>query len=468
MIELTSLHWMFTSFILLIILTMVMRRDTSLVCILGIFLIGYVAKGSLNQAVIGIFNSFVYAINELSGTILVISLIVAMSKALLHTGVNEIMVEPFAKVIRTPSMAYWIIGLFMMVISLFFWPSPAAALMGAVLLPVSRRVGLPAMGVAVAMNLFGHGIALSGDWVIQGAPKLTAAAAGIPVQDVVNASIPLVIVMGLVTVSVAYWMLRRDMISGKLSVENEAVVVSYRDGIEETTAVYHQLSNVMKKWIAAMVPILFGLDVVALYMFNLRGGDATALIGGTSILIMIIIALVAHRGKGIEKSTIYLLEGFKFGITVFGPIIPIAAFFYLGDSGFTAIFGKILPLESQGLVNDLGLAMAQSVSISPAIGAFTIMAVGVITGLDGSGFSGVSLVGSLAKLFSVSIGSGIGTLTALGQIAAIFTGGGTLVPWSLIAAAAICNVSPFELARRNLLPVMIGLFVTTIVAIVLI
>lgn len=467
MIELTSLHWTFTFFILLIIITMIMRRDTSIVCILGIFLMGYMSKGTVNQGIMGIFNSFVYAINELSGTILIISLIVAMSKALLHTGVNQIMVEPFKRVIRTPGMAYWIIGLFMMIISFFFWPSPAAALMGAVLLPVGRSVGLPAMGVAVAMNLFGHGIALSGDWVIQGAPKLTAAAAGIPVQDVVNASIPLLIVMGSVTVSVAYWILKRDMILGRINVENEAVVVSYRDSGEDNVN-DKLLSSKTKGWIAATVPILFGLDVAALYAFNLRGGDATALIGGTSLLIMIIIALVAHRGSGLEKTTNYLLEGLKFGITVFGPIIPIAAFFYLGDSGFTAIFGKNLPLGSQGLVNDLGLAMAQRVSISPTIGAFTILLVGIITGLDGSGFSGISLVGSLAKLFSASIGSGIGTLTALGQIAAIFTGGGTLIPWSLIAAAAICNVSPFELARRNLLPVVTGFFVTTIVAIFLI
>ncbi|MCB6745956.1 hypothetical protein LI105_15350, partial [Anaerostipes hadrus] len=74
----------------------------------------------------------------------------------------------------------------------FFWPSPAVALMGAVLLPVAIRVGLPAIGVAVVMNLFGHGIALSGDYVIQGAPKLTADGAGIPVSSVIEASVPLV------------------------------------------------------------------------------------------------------------------------------------------------------------------------------------------------------------------------------------------------------------------------------------
>ncbi|MNZ58875.1 hypothetical protein D3C78_768930 [compost metagenome] len=58
-------------------------------------------------------------------------------------------------------------------------------------------------------------------------------------------------------------------------------------------------------------------------------------------------------------------------------------------------------------------------------------------------------------------------MTALGQIAAIWVGGGTLIPWALIPAAAICGVSPFELARRNLKPVLLGLAVTTVVAIFL-
>ncbi|MDP4087583.1 MAG: hypothetical protein Q8934_23760, partial [Bacillota bacterium] len=78
------------------------------------------------------------------------------------------------------------------------------------------------------------------------------------------------------------------------------------------------------------------------------------------------------------------------------------------------------------------------------------------------------LAGSVATLFAIGIGKGAATLTALGQIAAIWVGGGTLVPWALIPAAAICNVDPFELARRNLVPVLIGLTVTTIVAIFLI
>ena len=66
------------------------------------------------------------------------------------------------------------------------------------------------------MNLFGHGIALSGDFVIQGAPKLTADAAGLPVSSVVSASVPLVIVMGIVTTSVAFSSYEKSFIQAYL------------------------------------------------------------------------------------------------------------------------------------------------------------------------------------------------------------------------------------------------------------
>jgi TRAP-type C4-dicarboxylate transport system permease large subunit len=137
-----------------------------------------------------------------------------MSKALTKTGVNDVMISPFTKLIRTPGLAYWTIGILMMVISWFFWPSPAVALLGAVLLPVALRVGLPALGVAMAMNLFGHGIALSGDFIIQAAPKLTADAAGLPVSEVISANVPLVFVMGIVTTLVAFFLLKRDIKKG--------------------------------------------------------------------------------------------------------------------------------------------------------------------------------------------------------------------------------------------------------------
>ena len=160
-VQLTSLHYIYLIFTLIILGVMVKKRDTTLVCVLGIFLLSIVATSSLYQGVMGIFNSFIYAIVELMGTILIISVIVGMSTILTETGINEVMVSPFTKLIKNPTLAYWVIGILMMVISWFFWPSPAVALIGAVMLPVAIKAGLPALAVAMTMNLFGHGIALS-------------------------------------------------------------------------------------------------------------------------------------------------------------------------------------------------------------------------------------------------------------------------------------------------------------------
>lgn len=461
-IELTALHWIYVLFILLIIYFMVRRLDTTLISILGIFVIAIVATGNFTSSISSIFNSFVFAITELLSTILIISIIVAMSRVLTKTGINEVMIAPFTKIIKNPTLGFWTIGLLMMIISWFFWPSPAVALLGAVLLPVAIRAGLPALGVAMAMNLFGHGIALSSDFVIQGAPKLTADAAGIPVGDVVAASIPLVITMGVVTTIVAFYLLKRDMKKGKLE-----LVGTYDNGAEQETT-EDLLTMKQKKFFALLIPIAFILDVVGMSLFNLQGGDATALVGGTSVFILLLLCVIAYKKKGLDQTTSYFINGFQFGFKVFGPVIPIAAFFYLGDSGFQTIIGEYLPANSHGIVNDLGVALAAIVPLTTEVAVVTLTGVGAITGLDGSGFSGISLVGSIGSLFGTAIGDGTATLTALGQIAAIWVGGGTLIPWALIPAAAICNVSPFELARRNLVPVVVGLIVTTIVAVFLI
>jgi hypothetical protein len=468
-IQLTALHWVYLAFILFILAFLVKRRDTTLICVVGIFTLGWIATETLNGSVSGIFNSFIYATKELLGTIFIISIIVAMSRVLIITGINETMVAPLTRFLSTPALAFWGIGVIMFVTSLFFWPSPGVALVGAVLLPVALRVGLPALGAAMAMNLFGHGIALSGDYIIQGAPKLTADAAGLPVSTVMEASVPLVIVMGLVTTITAYWLMRRDIKKGTwkdgLVAKTAASLPEDGEDVKREAAL---LPVKVKRLVAVLIPLLFAADVAAMFAFHLQGGDATALIGGTAVLILIAVAMLAHRNKGLEQTTAYMIEGFQFGFKVFGPVIPIAAFFYLGDSAFHELFGDKLLQGSHGIVNDLGVALANHVPVSSTIAAATLTVTGAITGLDGSGFSGISLVGSIAHMFGITIGSGTDTLTALGQVAAIWVGGGTLIPWALIPAAAICAVSPFELARRNLLPVLIGLAVTTIVAIFLV
>jgi hypothetical protein len=470
-IQLTAIHFVYLAFIVLIMGFLIKRRDTTMICVAGIFVLGLLATESLSGSVSAVFNSFIYATKELMGTIMIISIIVAMSRVLIRTGINEMMVAPLTRFLRTPGIAFWGIGMIMMVTSWFFWPSPAVALIGAVLLPVAIRVGLPALGAAMAMNLFGHGIALSGDYIIQGAPKLTADAAGISVNSVMEASIPLVIVMGLVTTITAFWMMRRDQKNGTwrdglISVKSGTTALSEEGDEEDHDKVI--LAPRVKRWLAAAIPLLFLADVAAMFLLNLQGGDATALVGGTAVFILIVVTLLAHRNQGIEQVTSYLIDGLIFGFKIFGPVIPIAAFFYLGDTAFMDLFGKVLPEASHGIVNDLGVALAGNVPLNGAVGAVTSTVTGAITGLDGSGFSGISLAGSIAQLFAVATQSSAATLTALGQISAIWVGGGTLIPWALIPAAAICGVSPFELARRNLKPVLIGLAVTTVVAMFLV
>lgn len=462
-VMLTPLHYIYLIFIIIIIVAMVKKRDISLICILGIFILGFMGTDSIYKATMGIFNSFVYATKELMPTIFIISVVTAMSRSLIDSGINDEIVSPFKGVIKNYWIAYWVIGIAMMILSWFFWPSPAVALVGALFLPLAKKAGLPAMGVAIAINLFGHGIALSSDYIIQAAPKLTADAAGIPIGSVISASIPLAITMGVVTTTAAFYYLRKDIKSGAMTIEDN--IKDEEDNKENKMAISSQKT---RRALAFLILILFALDLFIMFKANLQGDDATALIGGTAVFILSLISLISYKKEALEKVTEDLVKGLRFGFKIFGVVIPVAAFFYLGDSAFNEIFGKILPEASHGIVNDLGLALANLVPINSVVSASTLSIVGAITGLDGSGFSGISLVGSVSQIFSTALGGGIETLTALGQLVGIWVGGGTIVPWAVIPVAAICGIDPFELTKKNFKPVIIGIVVTTLVAIFII
>ncbi|MED4812893.1 hypothetical protein [Bacillus atrophaeus] len=456
-----SIHVLYVLFIGAIILFMLLRKDTTFISLAGIFTISLLATQSLHASVSSLFHSFIYAASELLPTIFIICFIVSMSEILTKTGINDAMISPFARLIKGPVIAYWLIGGLMFAISLFFWPSPGVALIGAILLPAAIRAGLSPIAAAMSMNLFGHGFALSGDFVIQAAPKLTADAAGIPVHDVMSASIPLVLIMGLTTTVTAFIIILRDQRKqNKTQLKTAPVLPSPG---KENTEMY--LPRRLRTALALFIPIVFLADIGCMLILDLQGNDATALIGGTAIMILMTVHFIVYKQKSLEKITGYFIEGFQFGFKVFGPVIPIAAFFYLGDSGFKHILGTPLPEGSDGIVNDLGFALSHAIPMSKEFAAITLTAVGAVTGLDGSGFSGISLNGSIAKLFSAALHADPAVLTALGQISAIWVGGGTLIPWALIPAAAICKVDPFELARKNFFPVIIGLLATTAAAI---
>jgi hypothetical protein len=68
---------------------MVKKKDISLLCILGIFILGLAGTESIYKSVMGVFNSFVYAAKELMPTIFIISIITAMSNTLMDSGIND-------------------------------------------------------------------------------------------------------------------------------------------------------------------------------------------------------------------------------------------------------------------------------------------------------------------------------------------------------------------------------------------
>ncbi|KOF53327.1 hypothetical protein AD428_14150, partial [Achromobacter sp. DMS1] len=60
------------------------------------------------------------------------------------------------------------------------------------------------------------------------------------------------------------------------------------------------------------------------------------------------------------------------------------------------------------------------------------------------------------------------TLAAVGQMGAVWTGGGTLIAWSsLIAVAGFARVHVLSLVRALLLPVVVALVISTICAVLI-
>ncbi|HBF3411290.1 TPA: hypothetical protein KOC05_002910 [Clostridioides difficile] len=451
---LTGAHYIYILFMVIILITMIMKKDTIVPCILGVFFMGLFFEKNIFGAITAVFNSFIISLNELGPIILIIAIMVALSKALEANNAIQYMVRPFSRVIKNSNTAFFVTGFVMLVLSWFFWPTPAVALVGAVFLPVAMRAGLPAIGVAVALNLFGHGLALSTDFVIQGAPSITAGAAGVAVSYVINDGMILFWVMGIVTISMAFYTLKRDINKGM-----------FREELKGFESEEVEAFNGKSKIATILVALGFLADIIAMYVFDLKGGDASALLGGTAVFLIIIINVINFGKDSLENVCENIIDGFVFGIKIFGAIIPIAAFFYMGEvAPLTGVFGKVLAPGSQGLLSDIGIALSQTIPLNKFAVSGIETVVGAITGLDGSGFSGISLVGSLASVFGTAINASVGALAALGQISGIWVGGGCLVPWGLISAAAICGVSPIELAKRNFVPVIIGLVVTTIVA----
>lgn len=459
-IVLTPVHWLFLTGVIAIFLTMILRKDTPIVCILFLFLIGTAGRHSLAGGVQAIFTSVIYAISQFMEVIATIALVTAFSKCLRDLGSDALLMAPMSRVMRRPVISWWLLGFTMFLFSLFLWPSPSVALIGAIILPIAIHSGLSPLFAAMAMNLAGHGFALSYDAMIQGAPAISARAAGISAGEILAQGRPLFWIMGLGTVLVAFVMNRKAINGGIPRAAENPDNPNHLATPAGSNKPSHTSASRSSILLAVFTPLAFLADILLMLLLDLKGGDATSLVAGTAVLLMCLGAVLEFRAGSLEKVTEYLTDGFLFAIRIFAPVIVIGAFFFLGGEGISQILGDTY---DRGILNDWALWLAGHTPLNRYMTAFLQLIIGGLTGLDGSGFSGLPLTGALARTFGTATGSSIPILAALGQISAIFIGGGCVVPWGLIPVAAICDVSPIELASKNMVPVLIG-FTCTLAA----
>ncbi len=453
---LTSAHWLYLVSILVIVVFMVMRRDVVLPSLIGLFIVGFAYSGSLVNSVQILFRGLLTAGEELFDIMLVIALMVAMLKSLQTMKADALMVAPAQKLMKTPTTSFWVLGGVMYLAAIFFWPTPATALVGTMLIPIALKSGLPPMAAAMSVNILGHGMALSGDLVIQGAPGLSESSAGLPAGSMLPYVAVLSIVTGVVAATIAFFMMRKEFKKpGEGGFSSDLISGADDDGpVEKTTRA---------STFAVLVPVVFLAVIVAMVTQGIRGGGATALLGGTASALLVLSGIVEHKGKALEEIVGYLREGFLFAIKIFAPVIPIAGFFFLGSGNVESILGAGAP----PLLFDLGENLAQAIPLNSIALAFGNLLVGITTGLDGSGFSGLPLTASLAEALGGPAGINVKAMAAIGQMGSVWTGGGTIIAWAfgLVATAGIAGVKPLDLARKNFIPVLAGLFVATIVAI---
>ena len=503
-------HWIYLAGVAVIVLTMILRANVVVPSIVGTALVVFALTGSPVSALAGVFSASLVAAKELFNIFLVIAFMTALLNALKTLRSDIRMVEPFRMVMKNGHSAFFILAGITYVISLFFWPTPAVPLVSAILLPAAIAAGLPPLAGAMAIAIAGQGMALSSDYVIGVAPGISAKAAGAAVSAAVVAdrALALSIITGSIALCLAYLTMRKHIVpasgalldrwqaraggtaaqaghiegSGTFDKAEIARGTAHSEPLATDSNIEASLSMVARrrvKWskcFAIVTPIAF-LAVVAIMVLpklgtgvqDLKGGDAAALVGGVAAVLMMLATLAAEGPRRmLDVCPEHITDGFVFAFKAMGSVLPIAGFFFVGAGETAAQILGLPPGKAPSLLFELIQAYQHTIPDNHVLVAFGVLLVGMITGIDGSGFAGLPLTGTLAGALGPVVGFDPATLEAVGQKGAVWTGGGTLVAWSsLIAVAGFARVPVLEAVRALLIPVLIGLTCSTVAAMLL-
>lgn len=502
-------HWVYLLGVAVIVLTMIWRANVVVPSVIATLLVAFAWTHSPVAALASVFNASFTAAKELFNIFLVIALMTALLNALKVLRSDIRMVEPFRAVMKTGHTAYFVLAAITYVISLFFWPTPAVPLVSAVLLPAAIAAGLSPLGGAIAIAIAGQGMALSSDYVIGVAPGISAKAAGAAVSaaTVADRALVLSLITGGIALTLAYFSIRKSITkaderllerwqaqssNGELArLEQEgtfdkAEIARGTAGCQRPLATQAQIDEALagvptrregwSKFFAVATPLAF-LCVIAVMVLaklgighDLKGGDAAALVGGVAAILMICASFITDDlRKFLDTSADHVTEGFVFAFKAMGSVLPIAGFFFLGaEPGLSAPILGVPAAQAPSLLFELIQTAQAWIPGNEFFVAFGILISGMITGIDGSGFAGLPLTGSLSGALAPSVGMEPATLAAIGQMGAVWTGGGTLVAWSsLIAVAGFARVPVFQIVRTAMVPVLTGLAVSTVCAVLI-
>lgn len=524
-VQLTAAHWVYLAGILVILATMALRKNIVVPAVVATFLTALTFSGNIVIGLSSIFNASLVAAKELFNIFLIIAMVTAMLGALRQLGADRMMVAPFRRVMRAGTSSFLVLAAVTYVISLFFWPTPAVPLVGAVLIPVAIRAGMSPLSVGMVIAICGQGMALSSDYIIKVAPGISAAAAGVDADSVADKSLVLSLIVGGTALVITYvtqkrtwrtpspdllveWEAEADRGIGDARAKSEplddpaggsgavrpvqpepvggpngggersatatAVLVSTSDpsGAEDLEAEKGRRGTA--KAFAMLVPLVYLAFIVYLMLGKftevvppLKGGEAAAIVGGIAALILFVAAASTDRGSFLETASDHLVDGLVFAFKAMGCVLPIAGFFFIGNPDFA---GPILGLPSgapgPAILFDLVTVVQGHLPQNAFVTSFGILLIGIVAGLDGSGFSGLPLTGALAGALGPAVDVDPATLAAIGQMGNIWSGGGVIIAWSsLVAVAGFARVPVLDLARKCFLPVMAGLVLSTVFAV---
>ncbi|MGF6609991.1 hypothetical protein OKW45_004913 [Paraburkholderia sp. WSM4175] len=515
---LTPAHFCFLVGVIAIVATMIWRANVVVPAIIATFAVAFAFSGKVLTGLQAIFMGSLTAAHELFNIFLVIALMTALLNGLREIGADVRMVRPFRKIMVNGHVAFLILAVITYLISLFFWPTPAVPLVGAILIPAAIYAGLSPLGAAVAIAVAGQGMALSSDYVIKVAPGISAKAAGADMQAVANMALLLSVVAGAVALGLCWYFTVRKNVrtpgarnlvewessgeivpvdqpaphqgsfaKAELARGTNGTHADAEDGLPAmsgggaaaltlpamSSAVPMQRRDMWSRVFSIVTPLTFLAVVVIMTRPQLvgasviRGGDAASLIGGMAAVLMMLTTLSYGRKGFLDRTAGHIIDGFVFAFKAMGAVLPIAGFFFVGDSS-TA--GPILGIESgahvPSLLFELVQACSQFIPHSPILVSLGVLVTGMITGIDGSGFAGLPLTGSLSGALAPMVHMPAATLAAIGQMGAVWTGGGTLVAWSsLIAVTGFARVPVLDAVRALFVPVVCGLVAATLVAV---